>query len=423
MISYQEALEKLLKNITRLEIEEKPLLGSIGQISAENIHADYDLPQSAISGYDGYAVRAEDIKGALQNNPVVLCIIASVRAGHLSSCIVKPGNAIRIMTGSVLPRGADCVVRFEDTDEPGDKNGPNRSNPSEVKIYAAMPPGANIRPIGSNVRKGTLIVPEGRLIGPMQCSALASIGKIQIKVIRRPVVAIIATGDELINLGKPLAAGKTYNCNSAAIASLVAHYGGIPKILGIARDKEPALISKIRKGMTADAIITSGGVSKGDYDLVRLVLGKIGELVFTRIKMTPGAAVTFGVIKRFSAAAGAGAAIPMFSLSGPPAGCLINFETLVRPALLKMLGFTKVIHPLIEATALDSIKHKKTMVFAKYTHLQEMEGEYRVTLNISEKMGPLASMASANSLAIIPEGSVVKAGDTIRVLPLDWCPY
>jgi molybdopterin molybdotransferase len=239
-------------------------------------------------------------------------------------------------------------------------------------------------------------------------------------VIRRPVAAIIATGDELINPGKPLAPGKTYSSNAVSIASLVAHYGGIPRILGIARDKEASIISKIRKGMAADAIITSGGVSKGDYDLVRLVLGKLGKLVFSGIKMGPGASAAFGLIKK-SSANGADTVIPVFSLAGPPAGCLINFETLVRPALLKMLGFTTVAHPSVEATALDSIPRKRTMAFVKYTHLEETEGGYQVTLNITEKVGMLASMAAANSLTIIPEGSVVKAGDRIQVLPFDWC--
>ena len=422
MLSYDDAVKKILENTERLGAVEEPLLACSGRVAAENIYADFDLPQSAISGPDGYAVRSEDIQGALQSNPVVLRIIATARAGRPSNRVVRPGTAIRIMTGSVLPKGADCVVRFEDTDEPGDKNGPNKGNPSAVAIYVAMSQGDNIRPAGSNVRKGTLIVSEGTLIGPTQISALASIGKTWIKVIRRPVVAILATGDELISPGKPLAPGKTYNCNTAAIASLVAHYGGIPRILGIARDKEAFLISKIKeKGMTTDAIITSGGVSNGDYDLVRLVLGKIGDLVFSRIKMGPGAPVTFGVIKRRSAD-GADTGVPVFSLAGPPAGCLINFETLVRPALLKMRGFraTATSHPAIEAIATDPVPPRMSMAFVRWTHLERVDGEYRVTLNLAEKVGMLASTAMANSLTIIPEGSAVKPGDRIQVLPFDW---
>jgi molybdopterin molybdotransferase len=419
MLSYDDAVKTILDNVKRLGTEKKPLLACVGHVAAENIYSDFDLPQSAVSGPDGYAVRSQDIKRASPDNPVILRVSATARAGRVLKRTINPGTVIRIMTGAVLPNGADCVVRFEDTDEPGDKNGPNKDNPSRVKIYVAARPGDNVRPAGSNVRKGTLIVPKGTLIGPAQVSTLASIGKERIKVIRRPVVAIIATGDELISLGNPLAPGKTYNCNAAAIASLTAHYGGIPKILGIARDNEAALVSKIQRGMNADAIVTSGGVSKGDYDLVRLVLGKLGKLVFSRIKMAPGAAVAFGVINRPSAD-NKDLPMPVFSLAGPPAGCLINFETLVRPALLKMLGLAAVTHPSVEATALDSIPQKMKMSFVKYTHLQETKDGYRVTLNITGKAGTLASIAAANSLTVIPEGSVVKAGDKIRVLPLDW---
>jgi len=420
MLSYDDALKTILDKIKRMEVLERPLLSCVGQVTAENIYAEFDLPQSAIAGPDGYAARSQDIKRASQDNPVILRITGTARAGRVAKRIINPSTVIRIMTGAVLPNGADCVVRFEDTDEPGNKNGPNKNSPSVVAIYVAMSQGDNVRPAGSNVKKGTLIVPEGTVIGPTQISALASIGKKRIKVIRRPVIAIIATGDELISPGTPLTPGKVYNCNAATIASLVTHYGGIPRILGIAYDKEAALISKIKKGMTADAIITSGGVSKGDYDLVRLVLGKLGELVFSRIKMGPGASVAFGVIKRF-ASNGADTTTPVFSLAGPPAGCLINFETLVRPALLKMLGFKTLAHPSIEATALDSIQRKMTKAFVRYTHLQKTESGYQVTLKIAEKTGMLASMATANSLTIIPEGSLVKAGDIIRVLPLDWC--
>jgi molybdopterin molybdotransferase len=419
MLSYDDAVKTILDNVRKSDAVNKPLLDCVGHVAAEDMYADFDLPQLPISGPDGYAVRSQDIKWASPHNHVILRISATARAGCILKRTLNPGTAIRIMTGAVLPNGADCVVRFEDTDEPADKNGPNKNNPSKVRIYVAARPGDNIRPAGSHVRKGTLILPKGTLIGPAQISALAAIGKKSLEVVRRPVIAVIATGDELVSLGNPLAPGKTYNCNTAAIASLVAHYGGIPKILGIARDSEAALISKIRRGMGSDVIITSGGVSKGDYDLVRLVLGKLGKLVFSRIKMGPGAAVAFGVINRPSAN-GKDPVIPVFSLAGPPAGCLINFETLVRPALLKMCGLTTVAHPLVEAIALDSVPEKKRIAFVKYTHLQEMDGKYGVTFNIDKKISMLASMAAANSLTIIPEGSVVKAGDKIQVLPLNW---
>lgn len=420
MLSYEDAAKTILNHIKRLEAVEKPIPACAGYVTTGNVYAGFDLPQTAVSGPDGYAVRSRDIEGATKENPVVLRIIATARAGRPAKNIVGPGTAIRIMTGSVLPKGADCVVRFEDTDEPVNKNGPNKDNPLKVAVYAEIFPGGNVRQAGSNIRKGTLIVPEGTMIGPAQISTLVSLGKARAKVIRRPVVAIIATGDELVSMGGSLALGKTHNSNAPAIASLVAHYGGIPKVLGIARDTEASLISKIGQGILMDAIITSGGVSKGDYDLVRLVLEKMGKLIFSRIKMGPGAAVAFGMLKR-PPFKGRSESIPIFSLAGPPSGCLVNFETLVRPAILKMRGISVLEHPAVEAIAKDSLPGVMPMAFVKYTYLEQIQGKYHVSFNTEKGEGMLISMTKANSLTIVPEGTAVKEGDKVRVLPLSWC--
>ena len=334
-----DAIKKILAHVNTLSSVERPLPDCLGHVAVENIYAGVDLPQSDISRFDGYAIRSDDLRGATHDNPAILRIIGTARAGCPSYRFVNRGTAIRIMTGAVVPEGADCVVPFEDTDEPGDKKGPDKSNPSRVAVYVKLPKEDNICIAGSKVRKGCLLVRKGTLIGPAEIVYCASAGITRMKVIRHPVVGIIATGDELIDPGKPLSFGKTYNCNTAATASFVKHYGGIPLVLGIARDTEPAILSKIRKGMKADAIVISGGVSKGDYDLVRVVLGKIGRIAFSRSRTGSGPPVAFGVIQRPSVD-GAGASIPVFSLPGSPAGCLINFETLVKPALMKMLGLT-----------------------------------------------------------------------------------
>jgi molybdopterin molybdotransferase len=416
MISYLEALEKVLENIHALDVEEKPLARCLGQVSAEDSYCDFDLPLADSAGPDGYAVRSEDIKKASRDNPVTLRIIDTVRAGRLPAKLVKPGTASRIMTGSVVPGGADCVVRFEDTDEPGNKSGPNPNRPSAVKIYVTAALGDNIRRAGSNVVKGSLILPRGSAIGPAQLSALATVGKATVKVFRRPVCAVIPTGDELIGLEKPLSPGKVYECNAAAIAALVTHYGGIPRVMGIARDNEASLLAKINKATAADVIITSGGVSMGDYDLVRLVIGKIGRVIFSKINMGPGASFAFGLVNRPS-----GTPVPVFALAGPPVGCLNNFEILVRPALLKMLGFTALEHPVVEAVADDAVPGKRPMAMVKWTDLDKAQDDYQVTLNFSDNIGSLAALATANSLTIIPEGTAVRKGDRIPVLPLDWC--
>ncbi|MGD9577054.1 MAG: gephyrin-like molybdotransferase Glp [Syntrophorhabdus sp.] len=403
-------IKRIRDSIKRLGSVKMPLLDCSGYVAAEDVHADFDLPQSAISSFDGYAVRSKDIEKATQDNPAVLSIIATTRAGHPSHHFIKPGTAIRIMTGSVLPMGADCVVRFEDTDEPGDKKGSGKNSPSRVKVCVPIQPGNNIRFAGSIFRRGTLLVQEGTIIGPEEISSLASLGKEWITVIRRPVVGIIATGDELVNPGRSLSIGKTYNCNTAATACLVMRYGGIPLVLGIARDTEAALMSKIRKGMAGDAIVISGGAAKGDYDLVRLVLEKIGEIVFSVTKTGSGAAVALGLIKRPSVT-GPDAIIPVFSLPGSPAGCLINFETLVRPALLKMLGLPAVFHPSDESTAADLIMHRATEAFVKHPHLHEAQDRHTVAHN---SLTPNLLVS-----AIITEGKI-RIGGRMNFFSEEW---
>lgn len=334
-----DAIKKILAHVNTLNEVERSLPDCLGHVAVENIYAGVDLPQSDISRFDGYAMRSDDLHGATHDNPAVLRIIGTARAGCPSHRYVKRGTAIRIMTGAVVPGGADCVVPFEDTDEPGDRKGPNKLNPSKVAVYTKRSKEDNICIAGSRVPKGSLLVRKGDLIGPAEIICCASTGITRVKVIRRPVVGIIATGDELIDPGKPLPFGKTYNCNTAATASFVKRCGGIPLVLGIARDTESAILSKIRKGMKADAIVISGGVSRGDYDLVLVVLEKMGRIIFYRAGTGSGPAVAFGVIKRPSVA-GPDSSIPVFSLPGSPAGCLINFDTLVKPALMKMLGLT-----------------------------------------------------------------------------------
>jgi molybdopterin molybdotransferase len=414
---YEKALTQVLQDVHTLEAEETSLLKCVGLVVAEDIFSEHDLPMLDTSGPDGYAVRSEDIGGASPDSPVVLRIVGNVRAGSMPRSTVKPGTAVRIMTGSV-----DCVIPFESTDEPGDKSGPNLSSPTHVRVFSPGRPGANIRPAGSTVRSGQLVVPRGISIGPAQLSVLAMIGRSSIKVFRRPTIAIISTGDELVGIRSRLRPGKSYDSNTAALAALVTHYGAVPRILGIARDNGWSLATKIHRGLAADAIITSGGVSKGDYDLVRLVLedlGEMGRVVFSRIDMGPGASFAFGLVDR-SSRGGARQSVPVFALSGPPMGCLNNFETLVRPALRKMMGFAALGHPAVEAVAGDSVHGKKPMAFVKWTRLESARGQQRVVMNLSDSLGSLGAMATANSLTIIPECAEVEKGDRIQVLPLDW---
>ncbi len=413
MPTYAEALDTILSNVKTLEAEDRPLGQALGQVLAEDVYSDYDLPLRDTAAFDGYAVQSGDIRKAGPGTPVTLAIAGAVRAGYLYPKPVLPGTAIRIMTGSVVPEGADCIVRFEDTDEPGNKSGPNPHPPARVKVYISQAPGANINRSGSSIHRGSLLLARNTLIGPPQLSALAAIGRRSVKAIRRPRVAIITTGDELIRPGTPLSPAKTYNGNEVALRSLVLHYGGAPSVLGIARDTESALASRMQKGLAADAIITSGGVSRGDYDLVRLVIGRMGRVVFHRVEMRPGASFAFGLAKKPPKGE-----IPVFALSGPPSASIVNFETLVRPAILKMRGLQDLRHPAVEAAIEEAAANRTPVDHVSWTDLQRGDEGYRVRQ--LDRGGLLANMAAANSLTVIPGGAQIEAGEQVQVLPLDW---
>lgn len=419
MLTYDEALAVICAHCLPLDAEERPLLRAAGQVLAEDVFCDGDIPETARAGLDGYAVRAADIQGADPARPVALRVVATVKAGSRSKKPVGPGTAVRIMTGSMLPEGSDCVIPFEETDEPKEKNGPNPASPGMVRVFAGREAGANIGPAGAMARKGSLVVAKGRVIGPAQVSALRALGKRSVFCVRRPRVAIITTGDELVEVGRPLLPGQVYNSNAGAVAAFVAFFGGVPEVLGIAKDSEASLRARLEKAMGADAIVTTGGVSKGDYDIVRLLLGRMGDVLFSRIAMGPGASVAFAVVDA-PGRDGRQTRIPVFALSGPPTGALINCETLVRPGLLRMRGFRDTKHPSVEAKAADSLVRKMPKTFVRWTRLVGSDGRYRVILNAPEGTGPLAAMAWANSLTIIPEGATIRAGDRVEVLPLDW---
>jgi molybdopterin molybdotransferase len=413
---YTDALKKVLANTKRLPVEEKLITKCTGQVAAEDVRSPYSLPMTNTGGPDGYAVRAKDVIGATKDTPIRLRVIGTVRAGQVPKKTITPGTAMRIMTGSAVPDGADCVVYFEDTDEPGNKNGPNPNLPRWVQIYAAPKAWDNVRPAGSTPA-GLLVMPQGTSIGPAQISALAAVGKTRLKVYRRPVCAVIASGDELIGWNQTLKPGKVYNCNAAAIAAMVTHYGGIPRILGIARDRESSLAVRIQQALTADVIITTGGVSMGDYDIVRLFMAKNGNLILARLAMGPGASFAYGTMMSHTK----NAEIPFFGLAGPPTGCLNNFETLVRPALMKMMGFTAVEHPVVEAVSDDAVANEKDVDFIRWTELYKKQGAYHVLFNASKGGSMYGGMTTTNSMVIIPEHHQIHKGDKVTVMPLDWC--
>jgi len=415
MITVEQALDKILGYAAVLEEEESPVLDALGQVLAEDIYSDIDVPPLDNSAMDGYAVRSKDTCGASRQSPRLLRVIDTVPAGSISRCKVEAGTAIRIMTGAPVPGGADSVVMFEDTDETE-----RQGRPAEIGILRQVEAGLNIRRAGEDIARGAMVLRRGTVLRPSEVGVLASLGQAVVKVIRRPVVAILATGDELVDLGKPLPAGKIYNSNTYSLAALVRRYGGVPLILGIARDSESSVVDGLRRGLDADMLITTGGVSAGDYDVVKDVLAKQGEIAFWTVKMKPGKPLAFGTI-RGKSGAGEGKSIPHLGLPGNPVSSMITFELFGRPAMLKMMGKKNLAKPVIEAVAGDSVMNRdRRRIFTRVV-VEKREGQYFARLTGPQGSGILTSMASANGLMIIPEDlGAVAPGDVVRVMMLDW---
>jgi len=413
MISVEEALEKILSQVQILEAEEKPILNCLGQVLAEDVYSDIDVPPWANAAMDGYAVIAENTGGASPASPRVLPVVGELAAGVLPQRPLKTGEAVRIMTGAPIPQGADAVVKFEDTDEPARKTG--HLKPSQVSILAEVKPGTNIRPTGEDISKGSLVLSQSTLLQPAAIGVLASMGRVTVKVIRRPLVAIIATGDELVEPGQTLPPGHIYNSNTYGLAALVSRYGGIPKLLGIARDTRKDLESKVRQGLDADLVLTSGGVSHGDYDVVKDILASLGEITFWTVCMKPGKPLAFGKLR------GNGREIPHLGLPGYPVSSMVVFEVLARPALFKMMGRHHLDKPSLWVIAEHDIVNKDgRRLFARATVTRRHE-QYFVKLAGPQLSGVLSTLAQANALAIVPENiSKVKAGDKVEVMMLDW---
>ncbi|MFH1002788.1 MAG: gephyrin-like molybdotransferase Glp [Chloroflexota bacterium] len=410
MTSVEEAQERVLSHISTLPAEAQPLLNSAGQVLAEDVYSGINIPPLDNSAMDGYAVRAADTSGASPMSPRLLRVIDTVMAGAISRRRVTPGTAIRIMTGAPLPPGADSVVAFEETDED------QRPGPSdETGVLAEVKAGLNVRYAGEDVATGTRVIRRGTVLRPSHIGVLASLGRHTVPVIRRPVVAVLATGDELVDIRRPLPPGKIYNSNTYSVAALVRRYGGIPRLLGIARDTEKSLMTKLRQGRDADMLVTTGGVSMGDYDKVKDVMAKEGELVFWKVHMKPGKPLAFGMIT------GDGTTIPLLGLAGNPVSSMVGFELFVRPAMLKMMGKTNLGKPTVTARLEETITNRDgRRVFARVI-VERRDGQYFARLTGPQGSGILTSMTLANGLAVVPEDRArVEKGESVQVMMLDW---
>ena len=402
MIPVQEARDIILRRMPLLGKERVGLFSALGRILAEDVISPYNVPPYDNSAMDGYALRSEDLRGATPDNPVVLEVLEDLPAGYVSQKIVGPGQAIRIMTGAPIPNGCDTVIRVEDT---------MRGEGKQVLILKEAPPQYDLRLAGEDLRQGQVVLEKGKMLRSAQIGLLSSVGRSTVQVYQRAQVAILSTGDELVEIDEPLGPGKIFNANSYSLAALVLESGAIPIQLGIARDCREELEEKIAQGLRADMLLSSGGVSVGDYDLVKEMLQK-GDagMKCWKVCMKPGKPLAFGCLD----------GVPTFGLPGNPVSAMVSFEVFVRPALLKMMGERQLYRAVVQATLeenfrkIDERKHFVRVVLRK-------KGERFIASPTGvQGSGILSSMAKANGLAVIDEERMVlEAGDTVPVMLLD----
>lgn len=415
MLSVEDARERILSYFKPLSTIEVPLLDGLGLVLAEDLTAEFDIPPMANSAMDGYAVRVSDVAGATNSEPVFLPVEGYVAAGYVSDRPLSAGSAMRIMTGAPIPDGADAVVPFEDTDE--ESRDTRASEITEIGIRLNAEPGENIRPAGEDIQQGTTVVTRGTELTPGVIGVAASLGRTSVKVTRRPVVAIVSTGDEIVEPGEKLEPGKIYNSNAYSVASMAEKHGAIAKIVGTARDSIESLETLLAEAVNYDMVVTSAGVSKGDYDVVKDVLAKGGEIALWSVRMRPAKPLAFGALR-----AQDGRMVPHLGLPGNPVSAMVAFEQFGRSAIRVMMGKKPLPKPAIIATLDDPVHNfDGRRVYARVEVYRDRDGNYRARLTGTQSSGALHSMARAQGLAICPDDvATVPAGAEIKVEMLEW---
>ena len=408
MIKIEEALAIILDNINSLEFETVSILETLDRVLAEDIFSDEDIPPFDNSAMDGYAVIASDAKGASDSESVILEVIEELPAGYEASAKVTSGKAVKIMTGAPMPKGADAVVMVEYT----------KMEDSRVLIFKELSPGTNVRRAGEDVKKGDKVLKKGTLVRPAEIGMLAALGQAKVTVVRQPRVAILSTGDELVDIGEKLSHGKIRNSNTYSLYAQTAKVNCIPINMGIARDVREEIRNKIQKGLqSADVILISGGVSVGEYDLVKGVLVELGmDTKFWKVAMKPGKPLLFGMMPPQETRR----AKPVFGLPGNPVSMMISFEQFVRPALLKMSGRSRFEKPVIKAILDEEIRKKLGRKNFIRAQVKTVNGKYHATITGPQGSGILSSLTLANGLIILPEDvDHVQAGAEVFVQLFD----
>ncbi len=406
-LSVEEALERILVIIPRLEPEQIPLAEASGRVLARPVTSQEDVPPFANSAMDGYALRSSDTQRATPQQPSRLRLVGVVQAGKVAERALEAGEAIRILTGAPVPPGSDAVIQQELTKTGGGSQ--DAGAEGWVEVEAPVAQGNNIRHAGEDIRHGTMVLAEGAELGPSEIGVLASLGVATVTVYRRPVVSILATGDELVEIDQPLLPGQIHNSNSYLIAAAVARAGGIPRPLGIARDQVEELRAKLQAAQEADLILTSGGVSVGDYDLVKDIMREQGAIDFWRVNLRPGKPLAFGKLGN----------TPLLGLPGNPVSAAVTFELFARPALRKMQGFVQVLRPLVQARLLHDLRESGNRRHYVRAVVALQNGGFVARTTGPQDSHILTSMLGANALLIIPENSPpIQTGETVQAMLL-----
>lgn len=352
-----------------------------------------DLPPFANSSVDGFAVRSRDVEGSSRTTPVKLSVVGDIGAGQMPDLTIGPDQAARIMTGAPIPKNADSVIPVEDTDFTVRQAG--MPAPEQVTIYRPAKKNENVRPQGQDVRAGQVVMQAGRRLTPQDLGFLAMIGLAEVPVFRRPRVAVLSTGDELVPVGEPLQPGTIYDSNSALLAALVEQYGGDMLPLGISEDREDAVETLLDRAVEAgaDLILSSAGVSVGAFDYVRAVVEKAGSITFWRVNMRPGKPLAFGHYRD----------IPLIGLPGNPVSAYVGFEVFVRLALLKLSGSTGLDHPVRDVFLTEPVDSDGRESYLRGV-AEVQDGRWIAHLTGHQGSGNLYSIVQANALLIIPSG-------------------
>ncbi len=401
MISVESASETILNEIKPLGLESVDLVSALGRVMGEDILAVRNNPPWDNSAMDGYALVSSDTEAASGSNPVTLKVIYDLPAGSVPKGAVKSGQAVRIMTGAPVPEGATAVVMVEKTE----------GADGAVVIMAPVRAGENVRKRGEDFKAGEVVIKEGAVVRPAEVSMLATVGVPFVFVRRRPRVAVLSTGDELVDVLSVPSTGKIINSNGYALASLVAECGGEPIQLGIAKDTKESLHEKLSRAMKADCILSSGGVSVGDYDFVKDVLREMGSsMIFWKVAMKPGKPLAFGVI----------GGKPAFGLPGNPISSMVAFEQFVRPALLKMAGRKDIFRRTFPARLTRDLKIKPGRMNFIRAELKAGGAEMSVEPLEGQGSGVISTMVRANSFIVVPADSAgFKKDETVKVQPFD----